>query len=183
MVGIDAAPRFFAPAVVAGGMELTRVEAEADREVLRRLLVEFHDWMVEHAGDIYEPAAELDDDLTALDEGTCDAWLASLDGDAAGCVLLFEPSASLAEFRRLWVTSEARGHGLGRTLVEHVIDEAAARGYETLALTTPPWGEAGHRLYASLGFERTPPYPETRLDERHHDEAIFMQRPLDEPAP
>lgn len=179
---VAAVPRrrgFYGLQAWTGRMAVCPVETAADREALRRLLVEFHDWMVEHAGDGYQPAAELDDDLTALDEDTCDALLAAVDGDAAGCVLLFEPSATLAEFRRLWITPGARGHGLGRALVEHVIDAAAARGYEPLALTTPPWGETGHRLYESLGFERTPPSPETRLDERQYDEAIFMQLEFD----
>lgn len=159
-------------------MAIWPVETEADHEALRELLGEFHDWMVAHAGDVYEREAELDDDLTALEAGDCRAWLAGHDGAPAGCVLLFGPTAELAEFRRLWVTPSARGAGLGRRLVERVIDAAREGGYDTLALTTPPWGEAGHRLYESLGFERTPPYPETRLDEAHHDEAIFMRLEL-----
>lgn len=159
-------------------MAVTPVETEADRRALRELLLEFHDWMVDHAGDVYDPAAELNDDLTALDAGECRAWLGLHGGDPSGCVLLFGATPTLAEFRRLWVTPSARGAGLGRTLVERVMAAARDEGYETLALTTPPWGEAGHRLYESLGFERTPPYPETRLDEEHHDEAIFMQLDL-----
>lgn len=160
-------------------MELARVESEGDREALRSLLVEFHDWMVEHAGDVYDAGAELEDDLTALaEEPACWAWLGRLDGTPSGCVLLFGPTDALAEFRRLWVTPSVRGAGLGRALVQQVIHEAGARGYETLALTTPPWAEASHRLYESLGFERTGPYPETRLPEQHHDDAIFMQLDL-----
>lgn len=160
-------------------MELSPVESATDREALTGLLVEFHEWMAEHAGDVYDPDAELEDDLAALNgESGCSAWLARLDAAPSGCVLLFGPSESLAEFRRLWVTQSARGTGLGRALVEQVIDAARAGGFETVALTTPPWAEASHALYESLGFERTPPYPETRLDEAHHDDAIFMQLDL-----
>jgi len=32
-----------------------------------------------------------------------------------------------------------------------------------------------------MGFERTDPYPETRLPERYHDEAIFVQFDLSAP--
>lgn len=95
-------------------------------------------------------------------------------------MLLYGESTDLAEFRRLWVRSAHRGRGVGRRLVEVVARTARTNGYRTLALTTPPWSEAAQKLYESLGFERTPPYPETRLDERYHDDAIFMQLSLDE---
>jgi hypothetical protein len=50
--------------------------------------------------------------------------------------------------------------------------------FSSKGLTTPPWADASHSLYESMGFERTPPYPETRLPEQYHDKAIFMQLSL-----
>lgn len=158
---------------------ITAVETDADRAALRALLDEFHAWMVAHAGDAYDADAELAEDLAALaNDPRSWAWVAREDGQPAGCVLLHGQSGTLAEFRRLWVRPAARGSGLGRSLVETVIGAARDQGFETVGLTTPPWSEASHVLYESLGFERTPPYPETRLDEQHHDDAIFMQLAL-----
>lgn len=155
------------------------VESAPQRSALRDLLTEFHAWMAAHAGDVYDADAELAEDreLLARDAGSR-AWLARVDGAPAGCVLLYGQSPSLAEFGRLWVRPADRGSGVGRALVKTVIAEARAAGYETLGLTTPPWAHASHDLYESLGFERAPPYPETRLDEQHHDDAIFMQQSL-----
>lgn len=154
------------------------VDPEANHSALRELLVEFHEWMVTHV-DAYDPAAELAEDLESVaDEDTCWAWIARQEGKPAGCVLLHGESDTLAEFRRLWVRPGFRGAGLGRSLTQTVVETARSEGYDTLALTTPPWAEASHDLYASMGFERTPPYPETRLPEKYHDEAIFMQRSL-----
>lgn len=159
---------------------IARVESDADRSALRDLLVDYHGWMVAHAGDVYDPAAELDEDLGSLaGERESWAWLARDGGTPVGCVLLYGATDDVAEFKRLWVGPAHRGTGVGRALVRTVVDEARARGYAVLGLTTPPWAEAAHALYASMGFERTPPYPETRLPERFHDEAIFMQLPLD----
>lgn len=160
---------------------ITAVDSDADRELLRDLLVEFHEWMTDHAGDVYDPKAELAEDVESLArEDESWAWVAREGGSPAGCVLLYGETDDVAEFRRLWVRPAFRGAGVGRALVRTVVDEARARGYDTLGLTTPPWATASHALYESMGFERTPPYPETRLPERYHDEAIFMRRSLDD---
>lgn len=160
-------------------MDVSPVTSEADREGLRPLLGAFHAWMHDHVGDVFDPDDELTSDLESLSANPrAWAWLARHDGTPAGCVLLYGQSETVAEFRRLWVQPAARGNGLGRALVRTVVEAARARGYETLGLTTPPWAEASHRLYESMGFERTPPYPETRLDKAHHDEAIFMRLDL-----
>ncbi|WP_137285962.1 GNAT family N-acetyltransferase [Halorussus salinisoli] len=160
---------------------LTAVESDRERSALRELLREFHEWMAEHAGDAYDPDDELAEDFGSLDGETESwAWIARTERDPSGCVLLYGETDELAEFRRLYVRPAYRGEGVGRRLVRTAIDRARARGYETLGLTTPPWSEAAAALYESMGFERTPPYPETRLRERYHDEAIFMQLDLSE---
>jgi len=160
---------------------IAAVESDGDHTVLRELLAEFHDWMAVHEGDVYDPAREFAADVESLDrERDVWAWVARDHGDPAGCVLLYGESDQVAEFKRLWVRPAARSAGLGRALTRTVIEKARAEGYETLGLTTSPGAEASHSLYESLGFERTGPYPETRLPEKYHDDAIFMQLPLEE---
>ena len=158
---------------------ITPVASDEEYSTLRALLSDYHEWMHEHAGDVYDPDAELRHDVESLaTEPESWAWIADDDGDPAGCVLLYGTAGDVAEFKRLWVDPAARGSGLGRALVERVAEKARTEGYETLGLTTPPWATAAHELYESLGFERTPPYPETRLPERFHDEALFMRLAL-----
>jgi len=159
---------------------LRRVHPDADRSPLRELLAEFHEWMTDHA-DQYKPDEKLAEDTDSLaDVPESWAWVAHVESDPAGCVLLYGQSDELVEFRRLYVRPSHRDEGVGRELVGEVIDRARAEGYETLGLTTPPWSKAAQALYESIGFERTPPYPETRLAERYHDEAIFMRLDLSE---
>lgn len=161
-------------------IRLVAAGSDHDRSTLRTLLTEYHAWMRDTAGDVYDPEAELTADLDAVRAGEGRAWVAAVDGEPAGCVLYYGLSDSRAEFKRLWVRPDARGSGIGRALVERTIETARDDGHETMGLTTPPWATAAHALYESMGFERTPPYPETKLPEKYHDEAIFMRRPLDE---
>ncbi len=60
------------------------------------------------------------------------------------------------EFRMLAVDPAAQGRGVGRALVEHVLDgfrEGGARGVVLCSMTSMT---AAHRLYARLGFRRDP---------------------------
>jgi putative acetyltransferase len=54
----------------------------------------------------------------------------------------------------------ARGQGIGRALVDHLVGVARARGYERVSLETgagPAFAPA-RRLYASAGFEPCGPF-------------------------
>jgi len=53
----------------------------------------------------------------------------------------------------LYVRSEARGSGLGRALVEAVIDRATERGCRRVELDVNSENPAALALYRSLGFE------------------------------
>jgi GNAT superfamily N-acetyltransferase len=54
----------------------------------------------------------------------------------------------------LAVTPVAQGRGVGRALVEAVLDRARAEGRGGIAIYTRPSMRAAHRLYGSMGFER-----------------------------
>lgn len=160
-------------------MEIIAVDSDDDRATLQVLLVAYHEWMAEHAGEIYDSMLALTEDMRSLThEPDSWAWIARVEGEQAGCVLLYRETDDLAEFKRLYVRPGYRGMGVGRALTRTVATRAKELGCATLGLTTPPWSDAAHALYDSMGFERTPPYPETRLPEQYHDEAIFMQLDL-----
>lgn len=160
------------------GIVINRVESQSEQSTLEELLLEFHEWLAGYA-ESYEPDTELAADRRSLNRhGESHAWIAREAGEPAGCVILLGPTDELAEMKRLWVRPAHRGAGIGRMLSERVVESARNSGYETVGLTTPPWSDAAHELYESMGFERTPPYPETKLPEKYHEDAIFMQLDL-----
>lgn len=84
--------------------------------------------------------------------------LATLDGEPAGCIALLPYAPTSAEVKRLWVRPEARGHKVGRRLVETLIERARRAGYHYVLLSTSVRMTDAQRLYRSLGFEVIPPY-------------------------
>jgi putative acetyltransferase len=87
------------------------------------------------------------------------AFLVADDGEAlVGCVALRAFSAESCEMKRLYVDPRARGTGLGRELVESVLDRARSFGYEKMLLDTLPSMQTAQILYRRIGFAETRPY-------------------------
>jgi GNAT superfamily N-acetyltransferase len=74
------------------------------------------------------------------------------------CAALPGAAGSVGEVKRLYVRSDARGCGIGGSLVRTLIDRAWAIGYTTLVLDTLEQMGAARSLYASLGFREIPAY-------------------------
>jgi putative acetyltransferase len=85
-------------------------------------------------------------------------FVAFVDGDAAGCVGLRPFDRGVGEMKRLYVRPDCRAFGIGRRLVEAVIDSARRAGHRELRLDTLPSMAAAQALYRRLGFVEIPPY-------------------------
>src|ERR1700739_3598903 len=89
------------------------------------------------------------------------------DGDTVlGVAAIKELDAAHAEIKSMHTAAEARGRGVGRALLSHLIDTARTRGYQRISLETgtTPGFAAARALYESAGFVPTGPfadYPET----------------------
>lgn len=98
--------------------------------------------------------------------------LATVDDAVAGCcalrVLLDANEANACEMKRLYVRPAFRGFGLGRMLVEALMQRARESGFGTMFVDTLSDMEAARELYASLGFEPTEPYYFNPLPGAHY---------------
>ena len=89
--------------------------------------------------------------------------IAKVDSSVAGCVALRPLDGQRGEMKRLYVRPAYRKSGLGKNLVEAVVDAARHIGYRELRLDTLPSMASAQALYRRLGFVEIPPYNTSHL--------------------
>ena len=75
-----------------------------------------------------------------------------------GCIALKRLEPGVAEIKRLFVRPQARGHGVGKALIQAVMTTAGQAGYDEIKLDTLPQMEGAIALYKASGFVPIPPY-------------------------
>lgn len=74
----------------------------------------------------------------------------------AGIAPLDGGDGQTAELRKMYFLPEARGKGLGESLLRHCLEIAKTLGYARVYLETLTGMDAAQRLYERLGFRRIP---------------------------
>jgi len=129
------------------------IEAATDLATVRELILE------------YAQSLGVDLSFQHLDEELMDLGtfydlilLARQDDGVAGCIALRRIDADTCEMKRLYIRPQFRGRGIGRQLVDAIIDSARLRNFKKMRLDTLPSMQDAMRLYESFGFVDIEPY-------------------------
>jgi ribosomal protein S18 acetylase RimI-like enzyme len=145
-----------------------RLAGPGDIEVVARLLAEFN----EHNGRDWPPEAAIRAGVERLIARDDTEYLLGGDPPAGVVGLRYRYGvwwdAEDCNVEDVFVRADARGTGLGRTLVSAAIDRARERGCRRMELDTGADNAPAQGLYRSLGFQ---------------DHGIFMRRPIPENLP
>jgi len=82
-------------------------------------------------------------------------WIAELNGENVGTVMLVKDKDGVARIRLLLVDPKARGLGLGARLVDECVRFARKAGYQHLTLWTHSVLTAARHIYEKAGFKLT----------------------------
>ena len=161
------------------------VETNEHRQHVRSLYVEYLTYVHEMVNELFgfsfdvEESVERDmDELYKLSPPQGRLFLAQQQGKIAGLGGLRQIGESTGEIKRMFVLPHYQSNGIGRTLLEKLIEEARLIGYETLRLDVGPYAETARALYASAGFSVREPYMESEVPPVLHAYWQFMEMPL-----
>ncbi len=124
-------------------------------------------WIVQRHGEIYQASHGWNANFEAMvakisaeflekyDPSFERSWIAEVDGERAGAVLLVRRSKTVGQLRLLFVDPAARGLGVGTRLVSECVGHARHVGYRKMILFTARGLSAARRLYEAEGFQLT----------------------------
>ncbi len=102
--------------------------------------------------------------------------LARVRDQPVGCIMYHQMAPGVAEVKRLFVSTRARGEGTASQLVQALMEHARSDGYRELRLDTTVFLDAAVQLYRKHGFEdssHTIDLPAEALEV-----VVFMRRTL-----
>ena len=78
----------------------------------------------------------------------------------------------------IYVERGHRGKGVGRLVLERLIELAREHGYHKMVLSAFPWNEGGMALYTKMGFRTVGTYREQGMLDGRWVDTIVMERIL-----
>ena len=97
-------------------------------------------------------------DLDGLLEPRARLYIAEINGEPVGIAGLRPLAADEAEIKRMYVRPSARGLGVGRAILQRLIDDARTLGYRTIRLDSARFMHEAHALYRRFGFVHSSPH-------------------------
>jgi putative acetyltransferase len=133
----------------------------------------------EHLDDMYRtspPESVHALDLSGLKKPEITFWSVWNGDELVGCGALKRLDAEHAELKSMRTPNAHRGKGIGKIILEHILNEARQRGYRRVSLETGSmeFFKPARTLYASYGFETCGPFADYWDDPN----SFFMTRSL-----
>jgi putative acetyltransferase len=162
----------YVPVVPRGEISVDDPRADDVRELLGRHLA-------------YADATTAPEDVHALDvdallDPAVTLFSFRVDGEVLAVGALKRLDGRHAEIKSMHTAEAARGRGIGRALVDHLLGVARERGYRRVSLETGagPAFAAARALYASAGFTPSGPF----ADYGPSPNSAYMTLSLDGPG-
>ena len=134
-----------------------KLETEEETIKAKGLIVEYIKWLNQDLA-----FQNIDDELINFPQkykepdGTF--IIAKDDENVVGCVGLKKLDENICEMKRLFVNDKYKGNGIGKKLVEIIIEEAKCKKYKKMRLDTFRKMESALKIYYKNNFYEIEPY-------------------------
>ena len=125
--------------------------------------------------------ADLDDvEKTYIEPGGMFEVVETEDGRIVGTVGLFPKADGICELRKMYLLREARGQGLGKRMMDRVLEFARGHGFRRIELETAGVLVEAKALYERYGFR---PIEGQHLSSRCDEALVLDLKECRQPAP
>ena len=166
-------------------LSIYQIESREDRKSVRELFWEYLQWANDELNDNFGVSFDiktmLQEDMNTLEKFLPPygrLLLAEQDGRVAGLGCLKKLKDDIGEIKRMYVRSDYRRKGIGKALLENLLEEAGEIGYNRVWLDSARFMKSAHALYRSYGFQEIEPYPESEIPAEFQSNWIFMEKKL-----
>jgi ribosomal protein S18 acetylase RimI-like enzyme len=143
--------------VTASGASAVEVEEVAPTsDDAEHCLSQYFAELTERFDSGFDPVRSLAPTLDGFEPPGGSFLVMRLHGKPVGCGGFKCDAPGIAYLKRMWVSREARGMGLGRRLLAELEDRARALGYRKVRLETEKSLTEAQALYRSSGYVEVP---------------------------
>ena len=171
-------------------IELVAVDDAVTRDAARDLIAEYLRWIASVAAASYGLSFDIDamvtsdiDDRAKFYPPSGRFYVIRYEHANVGVGCLKRLTPSVAEIQRMYVQPHVRRIGAGRRLLQQLLSDARAIGYEAVRLESLKFLSAAHALYKSVGFAEITPYADNSMTkfqplsamDTYRSNAVFME--------
>ncbi|HSG43189.1 MAG TPA: GNAT family N-acetyltransferase [Anaerolineales bacterium] len=161
---------------------LIRAASGEHHAEIRNLFFEYAQLIQKIATEEYGLDFTIDDTLNGFMSGMSvfhppsgSLLLAKYKDEFAGIGCLKRLNDETGEIKRMFVSPRYRRKGLGKVMLDGLVNDARSIGYSKIRLDSPDVFKAAHRLYESMGFRYIEAYEGSEAAESIPDRAVYME--------
>ena len=103
-------------------------------------------------------------------------YLLLVDSNIAGMGAIRKMNDGIGEIQRMYIRSDYRGRGLGKEMLNRLMEVGRDLGCFIFRLSTPKFALAAQHIYRSSGFLEREEYPESEVPAEFKQYWIFMEK-------
>ena len=167
-------------------VQIRNMKLPDDIELVRKLWTDYLTWgnetmQINYGVHPHNPKKIVEQDIKEIDRylpPNGKVFLAFIENKVCGIGCLNNLGKEVGELKRMFVDPSFRKLGIGKAILQSVINAAKEAGHKKLRLNTPKFMETAHSLYLGFGFKPISAYSEVEITEDYREYLLFMELDL-----
>jgi GNAT superfamily N-acetyltransferase len=163
---------------------IRKPETKQDLQHARELVSEYLHWAALRLGEEYGIHFDVEDvveeTMTEMFQQPGSHVVLAYEGPeptGMGCLRVI--GDEMGEIKRMYTRPAFRRRGIGREVLECLLQEARLMGYTRIRLDTPRFMKPAQSLYRSHGFREIAEYPESEIAPENRMHWLFFEKDLE----